>query len=250
MPVLNTRRCGSGLPLAARHLVRQSRGELVPPPPLHQPLWCRRTKRGQAAAATTAAAAPAARTAWLSLSVKRFGLFAQGSEELEHPAGAAPPPRVAPLRLTSVHCSNGRDSPPTHWPWACHLAHHSKASGPCLVLQVLLSLQALVLVEQPYFNEPGCEGDAHTPAGPNPKPKLFKGAVCCTVLRALCAAQCCVRCVRYAACGERPPPASRCLLWFGFSPCYGVCEQPERTDTAAQLQAMLRQHDITKGPRC
>ena len=161
-----------------------------------------------------------------------------------------PPPRVAPLRLTSIHCSNGRDSPPTHWPWACHLAHHSKASGPCLVLQVLLSLQALVLVEQPYFNEPGCEGDAHTPAGPNPKPKLFKGAVCCTVLRALCAAQCCVRCVRYAACGERPPPASRCLLWFGFSPCYGVCEQSERTDTAAQLQAMLRQHDITKGPRC
>lgn len=38
-------------------------------------------------------------------------------------------------------------------------------SGQSTLLQVLVSIQALILVAEPYFNEPGYENSRHTPAG-------------------------------------------------------------------------------------
>ncbi len=33
-------------------------------------------------------------------------------------------------------------------------------------LQMLISIQSLILVPDPYFNEPGFQGSMHTPQGP------------------------------------------------------------------------------------
>ena len=33
------------------------------------------------------------------------------------------------------------------------------------VLQMLISIQSLIFVDEPYFNEPGYEGTMHTPQG-------------------------------------------------------------------------------------
>ncbi len=34
-----------------------------------------------------------------------------------------------------------------------------------LLLQMLISIQSLIFVDEPYFNEPGYEGTMHTPEG-------------------------------------------------------------------------------------
>lgn len=36
---------------------------------------------------------------------------------------------------------------------------------PGVLAQVLVSIQSLILVDQPYFNEPGYEANMHTDAG-------------------------------------------------------------------------------------
>lgn len=33
------------------------------------------------------------------------------------------------------------------------------------VVQMLISIQSLIFVDEPYFNEPGYEGTMHTPSG-------------------------------------------------------------------------------------
>lgn len=46
----------------------------------------------------------------------------------------------------------------------CIMIHVSRALR-CDTAQVLVSIQSLILVDQPYFNEPGYEGSMHTDAG-------------------------------------------------------------------------------------
>ncbi len=90
----------------------------------------------------------------------------------------------------------------------CSCTHTSLSHTPFLSAQVLVSIQSLILVPEPYFNEPGYEQEIGTDAGKKHSFEYNSGVcararVCvCVCVRAsvcVCACSCCV-CVHLHVC--------------------------------------------------